>query len=461
MHPAKEDKGTFPQESEHKDKSSAQDSTSFETNETMDPAKVEDKDTFSQEDKDKSSAQDALSFTELIKIKQIDLFAAFVQDKLNALILPQTLVFFKGDEEVETCIKGVMLHRVFASHQTGQKDRFSGAEPDGSLYQGTTLIDIHLQCEVKKAYDSMLQRLLDAMIAISCHHKNISIQGVMVFRMLACIVTINRHPTRITKSAALSLCDRDEMTTLIKAISPWPVASVLEKLLEQMDLKLTDPPRCLGGGRLGSVFPVLASNSPPAASPMALKVVVGAEDAERLRAEFEINQQVAAAAPGAVVQATRFLMTRSPPGAGMLMEEVGSPVAADAPGGLQRALQALGELHRAGFYHGSARLDNLLECGGGRYKWCDLQRAGGQGSNAMDALMHMAIRSSCGNPILLRARNDVEALVRSLGHRDVKIDIDAARRYAAAGFSTEVIEQIVRAATNFGRTWFPVGPSKS
>jgi hypothetical protein len=69
-------------------------------------------------------------------------------------------------------------------------------------------------------------------------------------------------------------------------------------------------------------------------------------------------------------------------GAGMLLEEVGARVVDTGPESLRAALAALSALHRAGFCHGSARIDNLLACGGEgggayRYKWCDLQRARG------------------------------------------------------------------------------------
>jgi hypothetical protein len=39
------------------------------------------------------------------------------------------------------------------------------------------------------------------------------------------------------------------------------------------------------------------------------------------------------------------------------------------------ALHALTELHQTGYWHGSARRDNMLTCGD-RLKWCDVQRAG-------------------------------------------------------------------------------------
>ena len=410
----------------------------------MDCSAKEDQEMFPQKDKDTTSGQPTFLLEDLIEFEQIAPFARFVQEKLNALILPQTLVFcdrspLKRDEKAEAFIQGFILHRVFASRQTRQKDQLFGAEPDESLYQGTTLVDIMLEYDVKNAYSSMLDSIKNALISIARNHKNISIlRGAIIFRTWVCLMTIDRHSTEMFSTKSLCLWKCDDVAQLITSLSPWPVASVLEKLLEQMDLQLTDPPRCLGGGRLGSVFPVNASNSPPGTAPMALKVVVGEDDAAKLRSEFEANLQVAAAAPGAVVRAARFLVIESPPGAGMLMEEVGSPVAADAPGGLRRALQALGELHRASFHHGSARRDNLLECGDS-YKWCDLQRAGGLGGEPIMAFYF-------GDPADANARLDLEELVRSFGHRDFRFDLATVRKYADAGYSPDVIEHVLRAA---------------
>ena len=65
----------------------------------------------------------------------------------------------------------------------------------------------------------------------------------------------------------------------------------------------------------------------------------------------------------------------------MLMDEVGSQVSMMEKGGLSKALRALAELHQTGYWHGSARRDNLLACGD-RLKWCDVQRADSDASTA-------------------------------------------------------------------------------
>ena len=61
----------------------------------------------------------------------------------------------------------------------------------------------------------------------------------------------------------------------------------------------------------------------------------------------------------------------------MLMSEVGSPIEATGVHERAQALtrKALCELHKAGFYHGDARKENLVQVED-RYKWVDVQRAG-------------------------------------------------------------------------------------
>jgi hypothetical protein len=161
-----------------------------------------------------------------------------------------------------------------------------------------------------------------------------------------------------------------------------PTAKVLDQLLLDMRLRLYDgqvgwrPAWLLGSGRQNNVFRVRADDGRSADGCMALKVVAGSENICKLEQEFERNQAICERAPGVMVKAIDFRLHGAlhTVGAGMLMDEVGSAVPRSEAGGLWKALSALAELHSTGYCHGSARLDNLLACGG-RYKWCDAQRS--------------------------------------------------------------------------------------
>ena len=72
-----------------------------------------------------------------------------------------------------------------------------------------------------------------------------------------------------------------------------------------------------------------------------------------------------------IVKATDLFISEVTEAAGFLMEEVGREVDLKD---LDRALEALASLHKAGFCHGDARRQNLLTCLG-KLKWCDLQLA--------------------------------------------------------------------------------------
>ena len=154
----------------------------------------------------------------------------------------------------------------------------------------------------------------------------------------------------------------------------WPPVTILPHLLKTMDLQLCDHPvRCLGSGRLGTVFEVRRRGATASDRCMALKVVVGNENMRRLEREYETNREVCSRVKGIVVEAVSICKPVDFEGAGLLLREVGTRVNVTEPGSLLKALRALQRLHAAGYCHGSAREDNLLACGA-VFKWCDLQR---------------------------------------------------------------------------------------
>ena len=256
--------------------------------------------------------------------------------------------------------EGFVLHPVFVNQNSGLRDPLCGARVDESLYQGITFIDACLEFS-SEAIQNMHSRVKDAAAKVSLYHKIIlPIKGAVVFKTFIYVITwLEYFALMETKRIFWD----DEIAELAAFFSTWPVASALEQLLKQMDLLLADPARCLGSGRLGSVVPVLRREASQGTAPMALKVVEGDAAIRKLRDEYRNNKDVAAAIPGAVVRAIRLFEIEIPPCAGMLVE-VGTRVSAQGPGNMRRALQAMSEVHRAGFRHGSARLDNLLDCGG-------------------------------------------------------------------------------------------------
>jgi hypothetical protein len=185
----------------------------------------------------------------------------------------------------------------------------------------------------------------------------------------------------------------------------------MDQLMRDMKLRLMGDSDCvLGSGRLGSVFRVCADDGRGAQACMALKVVFGSDNARRLENEFNMNQEICQCRPGVIVKAVafskRYDVHERDMMAGMLMDEVGSEVSATQKGGLLSALHALTELHQTGYWHGSARRDNMLTCGD-RLKWCDVQRAG-----CDEQAAHQSHRY--WKHAMFEA--DLEALLRSFGY---------------------------------------------
>lgn len=395
-------------------------------------------------------------FEKLKDMRRIQEFAKFIQDRLNQILWPQQLIWWdktpgqtdtaESDRDQEkTRLDGFIISAAFAKQQIGEEEYICGNPAHESLYQEMALIQATI--EDTKWDDKIAENHLSFMTpAVGRYHKNpLCVKSALATKAgVFLAVGYFNLPLDISDTAEAKFLPWNEAHGIERTktfFCQWPAASVLFDVLESTGLQLTlEAVRCLGSGNLGSVFPVRAHAD---SQQMALKVVVGAGKAFKLRNEFEINQQVAAAAPhAAVVKATRFAMAAIVSGgAGMLMEEVGEPVAPKDHRNLARALHALSDLHRAGFTHGSARLDNLVECGG-RLKWCDLQRAKRMCGrlSTEKPLRHDFLVTLPGHEIL----RDVTALVDSWGCASMSRMINpAVIAYVAGHWSVDAALEIL------------------
>jgi hypothetical protein len=320
-----------------------------------------------------------------------------------------------GDQE-KTRLDGYIISAAFSKQQIGKEEYICGNPAHESLYQEMALMQATIEDSTWD--DKIVENHLSFIIpAVDRYHKIPLCVKLALATKAGVFLRYLNSPWPSTAGAEFLPWDAAHGTARIKTFFfQWPAARVLFDVLESTGLQLTvEAVRCLGSGNLGCVFPVREHADSPQ---MALKVVVGAGKASKLRDEFEINQQVAASAPhAAFVKATRFSRATASiasGGAGMLMEEVGEPVAPKDHRNLARALHALSDLHRAGFTHGSARLDNLVECGG-RLKWCDLQRAKRMHGGLSTENTLYFLMTSPGHEIL----RDVTALVDSWGRESM------------------------------------------
>ena len=130
----------------------------------------------------------------------------------------------------------------------------------------------------------------------------------------------------------------------------------------------------LGIGGTGCVFLVHdREQSAQVRTAQAMKVVIGAPNIPLLKAEYMMNIKISQSAENVIMRASDIKYQLD--GAGMLMSDVGAAIESNQYRKRMAALDLIVKLHQAGYYHGDARKQNLLEfCG--NFKWCDLQRAG-------------------------------------------------------------------------------------
>ena len=396
----------------------------------------------------------------LLKVAKDKDVAAVILKKLAVLVSPRAMISSQDEpwlwpsgtyDEPRHRPDAFIIHPLFAQIMPNESDsaagEITGIPSHESLFQFMNILNFVI---TPSSLD--LSKLLDQLEAVRTatkkYHKNPSpAKGALAFKRGICLAQCDGNAFKVMEILWNAKGGADFLTSFF---DEWPAAQALEQLLPAMDLQLCDKPVCcLGSGNLGSVFKVCSRAGGAA---MALKVVV-ADVTYKLRMEYAMNLSICKEAQ-CVVRATKF--DRTELGAGMLMDEVGLAVKpgaawamATAKATLAGALVALRDLHAAGYCHVSARLDNLLDCGG-RIKWCDVQRAMEHKGNA--SLMYRDVRKSFPPPCRLRRLGQCtedyhvgRKLLVSFGleeRREPRAKIDA----YAASITMERLGALVRSA---------------
>jgi hypothetical protein len=251
-----------------------------------------------------------------------------------------------------------------------------GVPAHASLYMGVDLIDVKLSyTDRKRAFGETIQhaeylgrntQLRNQSEHIFCHAVAFR-KAIWLFHYQKEVVidleVVQWNLAGSAQRLADFFCERD------------PISRVLNEALSMLDMQICRdnlgfPQAFLGAGAAGFVFKVLPRNG--SSAPMALKIVVDKEHVPSVPREYLLNR---ALPEDCVVRACEFLMCPKSKGAAILFREVGArPSDIDDIAVQNKALAALAKLHSAGFAHGDARLDNLLDFGAA-YKWCDVERA--------------------------------------------------------------------------------------
>jgi hypothetical protein len=295
-----------------------------------------------------------------------------LQEHLRVPLLPRALLSF-DESYFAQMMKGdaIISHPAFVQKTSGP----AGSLSFRSRLRNPMLIESGVMNFELDASIDALGRLVAVLLQyITLIERAFVVKGALATRKGLWMVTLNqKHVITVEEMPWNANGSAARLSEFFQ--------QVLDQLLRDMKLRLSDGPGCLlGSGRLGSVFKVCADDGRSAEACMALKVVAGSENVCKLETEFEKNQAICRRplGPSVIVKAIKLICyhddQKDTVGAGMLMEEVGVPVSMTEQGGLLKALRTLLELHRAECAHGSARIDNLLVCGD-RFKWCDLQRA--------------------------------------------------------------------------------------
>ena len=302
------------------------------------------------------------------------------------------------------CYRGVVL----------KKNVGTGVPAHEMLLEGLHIIDYKLE-RTDQAFGELVIHLqnLHANIRRHCSKDHLFVvKGALACKDGIWLVTVEN--TTVRHAETLSWIDQGGKNRLIEFFAEEnPIADVVEALLKLFCRDLYDRPSnstpFLGIGGCGCVFAVCDLDGHGRRDAEALKVVVGRPKIPLLKTEFSMNQTIASTEAGdIIVKASGMKIAID--GAGMLMSEVGVKVQGQGLKSRSKALDVLWKLHHAGFYHGDARMSNLLQCSSG-YKWCDLQRAGslaGLQAVQKQALLEYDIGclvSSCGHEI--PASNDL------------------------------------------------------
>ena len=390
-------------------------------------------------------------------VKKPEDFTRIVLDRLKNILSPRALVSSQTyrwlrSENIDRTPDAFIIHSRFIHRNAGSTDDLFGAPAHESLYKGMGILNIKPE---KAAWNGMVSEIMEQLSLVRERARKYGnynfVNGALVTRVGICLVQMTLFVDPCIKLIAWDA--KGGAAELSEYFKELPVARILDPLLDVMDLHLSDPAECLGCGRLGTVFKVRARD---ADGPwMALKVVAGEDRVQSLRSEFLVNRDAFRVAPDQIVRALRFDTVRLTgmkdnelAGAGMLMEEVGEKVVDTGPESLKKALSALSALHRAGYRHGSARLDNLLSCGGagGGYKWCDLQRASLHGCNqALQARIKESMARKGAEDeseekmlgSMYGIDKDVSSLIRSFGQTTYDGHLDLQMKYVASDFSLD------------------------
>ena len=315
---------------------------------------------------------------------------------------------------------------------------YVGTPVSEMLLEGLQIIDYKLE-RTKEAFGELVTHLhnLHANIRRYCDHLFI-VKGA-----LACrdgIWLVRAEKTTVHDVEIVSWTANGGQARLIDfLVEQSPVAEVVEIFLKELDVELyerdTTPSSFLGMGGCGSVFTVLPLQTvaPQVRNALAMKVVVGPAKTALLRAEYYMNEKVSKSGGQKVIVTALTLKSRME-GAGMLMSEVGSPIEATGVHERAQALKALCELHKAGFYHGDARKENLVQVGDA-YKWVDLQRAGELGCLA-------------GEQSLKFLENDINLLILSCGGQEGQAH-EELRKYSKNLSESSLHEFVLAISPNF------------
>jgi hypothetical protein len=199
--------------------------------------------------------------------------------------------------------------------------------------------------------------------------------------------TMHGYPVRLLKMDWTTPGSVRELQRFMGVPAALPLLQLLRRVLAHQHLAtLSLAGRChLGSGASWHVFAVHRTDD-AARTPLALKLVLGAREAD-LHAEFERMQAAAAAgapvvAPvpgslcmysGSAAAASAAAFAGAPcASGGYLLSRVGMRFAATTQVGISAAFAALAALHACRVFHGDARTANLFNIEG-QAMWIDLR----------------------------------------------------------------------------------------
>ena len=305
----------------------------------------------------------------------------FINLKLSSILKPRIVCsseqyrwLWTSTRNVQTKLKPdtFVCYRGFVRMVDG-----SGVPAHDMILEGVNIVDYKLE-RTHRAFGELIIHLqsLHENIRQYCDKSHMFI----VKGALACkdgIWLVRVEKTSVRDALKLSWTDAGGEAKLMAFFEEEnPIAKVAEELLTSFnkDLYTRTGTSFLGIGGTGCVFLVNdREGNPQLRNAQAMKVVIGSSKIPLLKAEFAINKQMTESAGNFIMRASDIKCQLG--GAGMLMADVGTAIESNQLRKRRFALDSLSNLHIAGFYHGDARKQNLLECCGS-YKWCDLQRAG-------------------------------------------------------------------------------------